>query len=240
MRATAITAAAIAMTALLASWPSPSQVPAPTVERAYTYFQQHQYIRTYNTLAPHMRRPRRLRTDFMFAVSLCNIAGFKEDGLRRLREIKEDYLLSPAMARDANAWITACTPRTASLLANDEAGSSSAGLTARPGLAIADADSGAIHPSARMSPLQTSFAYLQSDLYSRSRPSAESCSRLCRADAACKAMTFVEDQRICWIKGSIPNSASSAGYTSARKLPDRNTTVPTIANPREVFVYRRN
>ena len=73
-------------------------------------------------------------------------------------------------------------------------------------------------PSSRMGPLQDGLAYLQADLYSRRTASAEECSNLCAADSQCKAMTFIKSQGLCWIKGAVPQSASTSDMVSAVKV----------------------
>ncbi len=73
-------------------------------------------------------------------------------------------------------------------------------------------------PPPRMGQLMEGVAYLQADIYSRPTATAAQCSELCRSDPDCKAMTFIKSQQLCWIKNSIPGTASSPDMVSAKKL----------------------
>jgi len=68
-----------------------------------------------------------------------------------------------------------------------------------------------------MSPLVKGRAYLQGDYRSFSVNSAAECSAVCAREAPCKAMTFVISQRLCWLKNTVPQMASSTDMVSAVK-----------------------
>ena len=51
-----------------------------------------------------------------------------------------------------------------------------------------------------MAPLEPGRVYLAADLYSKAAPSAEACARICAREPRCKAMTYIKDQQLCWIK----------------------------------------
>jgi hypothetical protein len=52
---------------------------------------------------------------------------------------------------------------------------------------------------------------------------AAACSRLCRIDERCVAMSFVKGgdgaSGICWLKGSVPNASENPAVVSAVKIP---------------------
>ena len=70
---------------------------------------------------------------------------------------------------------------------------------------------------ARMGPLLYGVAYLQADIYSRPSSSAEECATFCGDEEKCKAMTYIRSQRLCWLKDSVPATASSNDMVSAVK-----------------------
>lgn len=73
-------------------------------------------------------------------------------------------------------------------------------------------------PTSNMGALQQDRGYVPvSNEYSRPSASPQECVRICEVDNACKAVTFIPDQRICWIKNSIPSLVVAPGMVSSAK-----------------------
>lgn len=68
-----------------------------------------------------------------------------------------------------------------------------------------------------MGPLVNGLAYLQGDYRSAPVSSAAECSALCAREAQCEAMTFIISQQLCWLKNTVPPTASSPDMISAVK-----------------------
>lgn len=71
----------------------------------------------------------------------------------------------------------------------------------------------------KMGPLEPGISYNQGDIYDTPSNSAEQCSSQCYNDNRCIAVTWIESQKRCWIKGSFTgNIGRSSDMTSARRL----------------------
>lgn len=71
--------------------------------------------------------------------------------------------------------------------------------------------------SGPMGPLVPGLVYLQGDYRSEPVASAEQCSALCAQEAQCRAVTFIISQRLCWLKNTVPGTATSSDMISAAK-----------------------
>lgn len=58
------------------------------------------------------------------------------------------------------------------------------------------------------------------DAYGRHAKNAALCAEMCRTTAACKAVTYVQSQKTCWLKKVVPPPASPNGpdYISSVKV----------------------
>jgi hypothetical protein len=74
------------------------------------------------------------------------------------------------------------------------------------------------HPAPRMGSLVNGLVYLQADYRSVPVNSAAACSALCLQETQCAAMTFIISQQLCWLKDSVPATASSPDMISAVKI----------------------
>jgi len=68
-----------------------------------------------------------------------------------------------------------------------------------------------------MGPLVRGLVYLQADYRSAPTSSAEACAALCDREPQCRAMTFIISQQLCWLKSSVPATATSNDMISASK-----------------------
>lgn len=70
-----------------------------------------------------------------------------------------------------------------------------------------------------MGPLEPGISYNQGDIHDSSAKTPEECSSICYNDDRCIAVTWINSQKRCWVKGSF---TGNVGYTkdmvSARKL----------------------
>jgi hypothetical protein len=73
-----------------------------------------------------------------------------------------------------------------------------------------------------MGPLESGISYNQGDLHDSSAQTAQQCSNYCLNDDRCLAVTWINSQKRCWIKGSFTgNVGYSSDMVSARKLVQR-------------------
>lgn len=68
-----------------------------------------------------------------------------------------------------------------------------------------------------MGPLVPGLVYLQGDYRSAPSSSAAACAALCAGEPECRAMTFIISQQLCWLKNTVPATASSGDMVSAVK-----------------------
>jgi hypothetical protein len=70
-----------------------------------------------------------------------------------------------------------------------------------------------------MGPLEPGVSYNQGDIYDTPSEAAEDCSIKCYNDDRCIAVTWIQSQKRCWVKGSFTgNIGHSSDMTSARRL----------------------
>ena len=103
-------------------------------------------------------------------------------------------------------------------------------------LAVGDATAA---PS-QMGPFELGFNYNGGDLFSSVTNDAGTCRALCEKDRRCVAMTFIPDQRRCWIKGRLLDFLPNAGMVAAVKLPPAKAPPPPGAprmGPPQGFSY---
>ena len=70
----------------------------------------------------------------------------------------------------------------------------------------------------RMGPLEEGISYNQGDMYDRPANSPQECAAACYNDDRCIAVTYVTDQKRCWLKNSIGPIGRSPAMVSSRKL----------------------
>lgn len=188
-------------------------IPKGELDQAYRDFMAERFTAVVGRLSPYDRdRPRRLSADFMLAVSKCRV-GQAADGRARLLRLQTDFAVTRQKSRDIAAQIDDCGVGELRI----------AGLDGK-----ADGASARVSPAApasagrpQMSGLEPGWSYNQSDIYSKRASSALECSRICLDDARCRAMTYIESQRLCWVKDRIPAArGESSDMTSAIKLFD--------------------
>ena len=68
-----------------------------------------------------------------------------------------------------------------------------------------------------MGPLVPGLVYLQGDYRKAPASSAEACASLCASEPQCRAMTFIISQQLCWLKNTVPATATSSDMISAAK-----------------------
>ena len=68
-----------------------------------------------------------------------------------------------------------------------------------------------------MGPLVPGLVYLQGDYRDELVGSAEACATLCANEPQCRAMTFIISQQRCWLKNTVPATATSGDMISAVK-----------------------
>ena len=70
----------------------------------------------------------------------------------------------------------------------------------------------------RMGPLEEGISYNHGDMYDRPANSPQECAAACYNDDRCIAVTYVTDQKRCWLKNSIGPIGRSPAMISSRKL----------------------
>jgi hypothetical protein len=75
----------------------------------------------------------------------------------------------------------------------------------------------ALKPVAGMGSLEYNRSYSGADYRDSIVSSAAECSAICASEPQCRAMTFIPDQRRCWLKGSVPAWQPAPGMISAVK-----------------------
>lgn len=71
----------------------------------------------------------------------------------------------------------------------------------------------------RMGPLERGLSYNQGDIYDTPSATPAECSKRCDDDNRCIAVTWIESQKRCWVKGSFTgNIGYSSDMVSARRL----------------------
>jgi hypothetical protein len=72
---------------------------------------------------------------------------------------------------------------------------------------------------ASMGPLETGTNRQGDDYDAYGKPAAnpELCAEMCRTDGQCKAMTYVSQTKLCWLKTAVPQASATPGMTSSVK-----------------------
>ena len=194
-------------------------ITAAQLQQAHTDFLQGHYRNVVRTLWPFDRhQPRRLSQDFMLAVSRCH-TGAASDGSSRLNALLRDYVMPKGKIEDIQAQIVNCGKSGLPVAGIAGKGDESRVVGIQKARVSASLPASESRPE--MSGLEYGWSYNQGDLYSRRSNSAIECANLCLGDARCRAITWIQSQRLCWIKDRIPvNRRMSSDMVSAIKLFD--------------------
>lgn len=221
----------------------PQATRADLVDDAYDDFLDHRFGRVFHNLfAYRFQHEGTLRVDFMLAVSACHIADvdFKALGGVLLAAIPNWYgPLRPDHAQDVQRWSEAC-PWTG--ISEEQAIARLEGKSDWPQgaahLARERSDSGKDQPlppapmpsadvvvppppplgSRGMGPLMEGQGFMGgTDYRSTQVASAAECAALCENEDACKAMTFIISQKMCWLKNALTATAATPDMVSAVK-----------------------
>jgi hypothetical protein len=213
IRKTTVIASSILVSLLLAE-AAIGGISVARLEQARANFYEGRFQTTLQILSPYDRQPpRRLSLDFMLAVSKCR-TGNSADGFRRLNRLGVDYSLASWKAEDVAAQIADCGKSELPIAKLE--GKYDNTINARAALRY-----GATPEKPQMSGLEYGWSYNQGDLYSTRANTALQCANVCLRDQRCKAMTWVGDQKLCWIKNTITgNRGQSGDMVSAIKLFD--------------------
>jgi hypothetical protein len=200
---------------------------ADVVDDAYKDFLAGRYSQTFSTLWDYrVNHEGTLRVDFMLAVSACRMSeDFRAWGGSVLSALPNWYRpLQAGHLNDIRIQAQACPPTG---ITEAVARSTIEGKSDRLSLLAKRSNSGndqplprvsvVIPPPSGMGVLAEGLLYLQGDYRSATVESAAACSALCGSEPKCAAMTFVVDQKRCWLKDTVPETATGAGYVSAVK-----------------------
>ena len=206
---------------------------ADVADDVYPTFQARDYRTVFNTLFEYrVREEGTLRVDFMLGVSACQFNSVEHRALGGylLAKIPAWYgPLSQINRHDVTVQGAAC-PLTRMSESEAIAGIRAKSDTQGPdALDTRKSKSGAgdrlpsappAPPPANMSPLLLSQGYKAGhDYTSAPAVSAYQCQVLCSGAPRCKAMTWIDSQKLCWLKDALSPLAPTSDMTSSRKLP---------------------
>lgn len=198
-----------------------------TVDDAYGDFIRGRYSPVFDRLLPYrVENEGTLRVDFMLAVSSCRLSGeYKDFGGYLLAQIPRWYSLNDRNRRDVRIQAQACPWTGISETAALSRISGKADASDRPLSTRHDADGGGglppvpvivqPPPPTIMSPLMYRRDYPGRDYTSVITASPGLCAARCLSERKCVAVTYVVEQKRCWLKNSLPPPRDRADTISA-------------------------